>query len=93
MPRRVLIMMLVLDGVVLLLGGGWVLLSFLMRRTYARSMHEQFGQAPYDAAVSALDRLGTDLLLGSMLILGLSLCTVLAALFMLFRSGRQDDRA
>ena len=86
MKRRLLIVALIFNTLALLGGGGWVMMTYLLRRTYARPFHDHFGQGlVYDESVAALQRLANDMLLGSMLVLGFTLVTIVLTVMILMQ--------
>ncbi|MCA9276432.1 MAG: hypothetical protein KDA29_10430 [Phycisphaerales bacterium] len=92
MKRSVVIALLVLDLVCLLGGTAWVTATFMFRRTYARVLDVNLiGQAQYDMATSALDRLATDMLIPCMIIAGLNLLCVLALCVLLMDRRSTSD--
>lgn len=92
MKRSVVIALLVLDLVCLLGGTAWVTATFMFRRTYARVLDiNLIGQAQYDMATSALDRLATDMLIPCMIIGGLNLICVLALCVLLMDRRSTSD--
>ncbi|MFG0299063.1 MAG: hypothetical protein ACF8K1_05620 [Phycisphaerales bacterium JB047] len=85
MNRRVLIGVLLLNLIIALGAGFWFSMTYLMRRTYARSLYDDYGDGVvYQQAVDALENLASDMIVPSAMLLGATLLTngVLLTLFL-----------
>ncbi|MFG0246831.1 MAG: hypothetical protein ACF8MF_12360 [Phycisphaerales bacterium JB052] len=72
MKRRLLIGILLFNLIAALGAGFWVCMSFLMRRTYARGLHNDHGDGVvYQQALDAIENLASDMFVPSMVMLGL----------------------